>query len=165
MRQFVLAILQTGCSQAKAAELAGYAGNADTLKATGWRLAHDARVQAAIHEEAQKLIRTTAPMAIRVIEQIAQDPKVDPKDRLKAATELFNRSGLHAHTEHKITVERIPDAATLIANVRRLTDELGIDPRPLLSAAGVRDAEFEVVEPLPAERAEAFGTPEEPADA
>ena len=74
MQQFALAILQTGCSQARAAELAGYTGDRETLKATGWRLAHDQRVQAAIHEEAQKLIRSTSVMAINVITEIAQSP-------------------------------------------------------------------------------------------
>ena len=43
-RQFVFALIQTGCSQSKAAELAGYAGGPDTWKAMGWRLAHDARL-------------------------------------------------------------------------------------------------------------------------
>lgn len=110
MRQFVLALIQTGCSNAKAAELAGYQGGPDTWKSMGWKLAHDARVQAALHEEAQKLIRSTAVMAIRVITDIAKDPEVDPKARLKAATELLNRSGLHPTTEHKLTVERVPGA-------------------------------------------------------
>ena len=92
MRQFVLAILQTGCTHSKAAELAGYSGGPDTWKAMGWKLSRDARVQAAIHEEAQKLIRSTSIMAINVIAEIATNPKVKAADRLKAATELLNRS-------------------------------------------------------------------------
>lgn len=147
MRQFVLALIQTGCSQAKAAELAGYQGGANTWKAMGWRLAHDARVQAAIHEEAQKLIRSTAIMAIGVITGIAKDPKVDAKDRLKAALELLNRSGLSAVTEHKVTVERRMDDAAMIERIKVLATDLGIDHRQLLGQAGVVvDAEFQVVE-------------------
>jgi|WetSurMetagenome_2_1015567.scaffolds.fasta_scaffold94644_2 hypothetical protein len=146
-QQFVLALLQTGCSQAKAAQLAGYAGNSDTLKATGWRLAHDAHVQAALHEEAHKLIRTTAPMAIGVITEIAQDPSVEPKDRLKAALELLNRSGLHAHTEHKVTVEREERTATdLVQRLRDVASRAGYDPAQLLASIGVNEATFEVIE-------------------
>jgi phage terminase small subunit len=146
-RQFVLALLQTGCSNAKAAQLAGYAGNSDVLKSMGWRLSHDARIQAAIHEEAEKLIRTTAPMAIGVMTAIAQDPAVDPKDRLKAAVELLNRSGLHAHTEHKITVERqSKTAAELIKEIQAMAGDLGLDASKLLYGAGVVDADFQVIE-------------------
>ena len=151
MQQFALAILQTGCSQAKAAQLAGYTGDAVTLKATGWRLAHDQRVQAAIHEEAQKLIRSTSVMAIGVITEIAQSPCVDAKDRLKAAVELLNRSGLHAHTEHHLTVERPATAAEDIERVKVLAGQLGLDAKVLLGAVGVHaaiDAEFEVVQPV-----------------
>lgn len=151
-RQFVLALLQTGCSNAKAAQLAGYAGNADVLKSAGWRLAHDARIQAAIQEEAQKLIRSTAGMAIGVITEIARDPNVEPKDRLKAAVELLNRSGLPSQTEHKITVERVNrTSAEIIAEIRTLAGDLGFDATPLLRSAGVVDAEFKVIEaPKPA---------------
>lgn len=146
MRQFVLALIQTGCSNAKAAELAGYQGGPNTWKAMGWKLAHDARVQAALHEEALKLIRSTAVMAIGVITGIAQDPQVDPKARLKAATELLNRSGLHPTTEHKLTVERVRDDASLVAEIKVMARELGLDPVSLLGAAAI-DAEFEVVTP------------------
>ncbi len=152
MRQFVLAILQTGCSQAKAAELAGYTGNAATLKATGWRLAHDDRVQAAIQEEARKLIRDTAGMAIGVIADIAQDRTLPPRDRLKAAVELLNRSGLHPHTEHHVTVERQRQQTTaaLVERVRALAGHFGLDAPKLLAAVGITDpidAEFVEVQP------------------
>jgi phage terminase small subunit len=145
-RQFVLALIQTGCSQSKAAELAGYAGGPDTWKAMGWRLAHDARVQAAIHEEAQKLIRTTAVMAIGVIEGLASNTKVKPEVRLKAATELLNRSGLHAQTEHKVTVDRQMDDRELVRRIASLAREQGLDPFKLLGSRGyIIDAEYELI--------------------
>jgi phage terminase small subunit len=147
-QQFVIALVQTGCSQAKAAELAGYAGGPDTWKAMGWRLAHDSRVQAAMHEEAQKLIRSTSVMAVKVITAIAEDGKIDPKTRLKAATELLNRSGLHAMSEQKVTVERQESDQEKVARAVRLARELGLDPRKLLGHAGVvTDAEFQIVSP------------------
>jgi phage terminase small subunit len=144
-RQFVLALIQSGCSQSKAAELAGYRGGPNTWKAVGWKLAHDARVQAAIHEEAQKLIRTTSVMAIKVIEELASNPKVKPEVRLKAATELLNRSGLHAHSEHIVKVEHQLDERQQIERVRELALRLGMDPRAVLGSAGIVDAEFEVI--------------------
>jgi phage terminase small subunit len=145
-RQFVFALIQSGCSQSKAAELAGYRGGPNTWKAVGWRLAHDSRVQAAIHEEAQKLIRTTSVMAIKVIEDLASDRKVKPEVRLKAATELLNRSGLHAQTEHKVTVERHLDDQQLVNRIVGLARDLDLDPRQLLGSRGyVVDAEFELI--------------------
>lgn len=147
-RQFVLALIQTGCSQSKAAELAGYRGGPHTWKATGWRLAHDSRVQAAIHEEAQKLIRGTSVMAVRVIEGLAADKNVDPKVRLKAATELLNRSGLHAQSEHKVTVERHLTDGEIRGQLLELARQLDLDPRKVLGAAFPVDAVFEVVEPV-----------------
>lgn len=147
-QQFVFAVIQTGCSQAKAAELAGYAGGPDTWKAMGWRLAHDSRVQAAMHEEAQKLIRSTSVMAVKVITAIAEDGKIDPKTRLKAATELLNRSGLHAQTEHKVTVERVESDQEKVARIINMARQLDLDPRQLLGSAGVTvDAEFTVIAP------------------
>lgn len=147
-RQFVFALIQTGCTQSKAAELAGYAGGPNTWKAMGWRLAHDSRVQAAIHEEAQKLIRSTSVMAINVITEIASNPKVEAKDRLKAAVELLNRSGLHAHTEHKLTVEHHRSETEEVQRIRQFAEQLGLDPRQLLGNAGVVvDAEFQIVKP------------------
>ena len=154
-RQFVLALIQTGCSKAKAAELAGYKGGSDTLKARGWRLAHDARVQSAMHEEAQKLIRSTSVMAISVIEKLALDKTVKPEVRLKAATELLNRSGLHAHTEHKVTVERRLEGPALVDRIQKLAETLGVDPRKLLGA-NYTDAEFQVVTPARTDAAPAL---------
>ncbi|HEX3920064.1 MAG TPA: hypothetical protein VHW60_22225 [Caulobacteraceae bacterium] len=152
MRQFVLAKLQTGCSNAAAAQLAGYAGNADVLKAQGWKLAHDDRVQAAMLEEARKYIRDSSVMAIDIIIEIARNPEVDPKDRLKAAVELLNRGGLNAVSEHKVTVERTLDDEALVERVKMFAGRLGIDATKLLGRAFSEppvDADFaEVVDDL-----------------
>jgi phage terminase small subunit len=147
-RQFVLALITTGCSQAGAAQLAGYTGGPDTLKATGWRLAHDSRIQAAMHEEAQKLIRSTSVLAINVIKEIAESSWIEPQHRLKAAVELLNRSGLSAVTEHKVTVEHVQTEAEQVARIRVMATQLGLDPVKLLGNAGhVTDAEFVEVTP------------------
>ena len=116
-------------------------------KAVQGGLAHDERVQAAILEEGRKLIRDTSAMAIGVIEQIASDPKVDPKDRLKAAVELLNRSGFSAVSEHKVTVEKDLSYEALVERIKVLAAKRGIDPDLLLGRAAPRitDARFEVV--------------------
>lgn len=152
MRRFVYALLQTGCSNAKAAQLAGYSGGSKTWKSKGWALAHDARVQAAIHEEAQKLIRSTAVMAINVITDIAKNPEAENKDRLKAAVELLNRSGLHAQSEHRVVVEDRRTEQEMLTRIHVLAKGLGLDAEQLLGNAATAlpapaiDAEFEVVD-------------------
>jgi hypothetical protein len=70
---------------------------------------------------------------------------VKPEVRLKAATELLNRSGLHAHTEHTVKVERQLDERQQIERIRDLALRLGMDPRAVLGTVGVTDAEFEVI--------------------
>jgi phage terminase small subunit len=145
---FVRALVETGCSNTRAAEMAGFSGDRATLKATGWRLAHDARVQVAIHEQASRLIRSSAIMAVHVLEELASGSYYEPRVRLKAATELLSRSGLSAITEHHVQVEHTVNEAQQVASIRRLADQLGLDPAKLLGNVGyVVDAEFVEVHP------------------
>jgi phage terminase small subunit len=147
MAAFVVAKVQTGQHNARCAALAGYRGSAATLKATGYRLAHDPRVQAALHEQCALAIKSSAATAVRVIEDVASDPRAEPKDRLRAAAMILDRSGLSAVTQHQITVDHRSeqDKVDLIVE---LAARLGIDPRQLLGQAGVAiDAEFKLIEP------------------
>jgi phage terminase small subunit len=164
MQRFVLALVQTGCSRAEAARLAGYAGNANTLKSKGYALSHDPRVQAALHEESLKLMRDTAPMAIGVLKEVAQDRTIDPKARIKAAAELLSRSGLGAMTEHKVTVERQLDQQALIAEIANLARSLDLDPVKLLGHVRVADLPPPFVEPIEAEFTEVTTSDHIPAD-
>lgn len=149
---FVLALVTLGCTQSKAAEIAGYQGGPNTFKSKGWALAHDPRVQAAILEQSQKLIRAHAPMALNVVVDLARSANIDPRVRLKAALELLNRSGLHAQTEHKLTVEHHKSDREQMERVVMLAKQLGMDPMKLLgSAANAVDAEFTVVTAVEAE--------------
>lgn len=151
MRSFVVALVQTGRSATDAAEIAGYsASNRNVLQSRGSQLAHDARVQAAILEECQKLIRADGPMALTVLRTIAKDTTAPPRDRLKAATEILNRGGFHAVTQHNVTVthqtEKEKDREILA-----LATELGLDDAAkakLLGKPVTVDAEFtEIVDP------------------
>ena len=154
-RAFVLTLIQTGCTRAEAARVAGYEGDSDTLKSAGYRLAHTPKVQAALQEEAVKLMRDHAPVMIEVLHSIAINPQADAKDRIRAAGELLSRSGLGTMSEHKITVEKTFDEKALIADIVRLAKSLDIDPDKLLGrgtpklAGPVVDAEFAEVTPIP----------------
>jgi hypothetical protein len=133
-----------------------------------WYLAHHPAVQAAILEEAQKLIRSDGPMALHVLRTIAQDPAVAARDRVKAATELLNRGGFHAITQHNVNIVHRTEAEK-DAEIRSLAAELGLDAAAtakLLGKPVVTDAQFEELDParekaLAKRRAQRRETPEE----
>src|SRR5579872_2043027 len=94
MRAFVIAKVALGMTSIDAAKAAGYSARSPhALGVVGSRLAHDDRIQAAILEEGQKLMRSEGPKSVHVLVAIRDDKQAAPKDRLKAATELLNRSG------------------------------------------------------------------------
>lgn len=146
-RNFVTALLQMGTSNhAAAAKLAGYVGNSDTIKVTGYRLAHDSRIQAAIQEEAQRRINGAASMAASVLVDIAEN-SVDHKTKLKAVEMILNRAGLHAKSEHTVKVEDNRNDQDTIAKLKQLAADLGLDAKKLLGSVGAVDAEFVDVTP------------------
>ena len=153
-RKFVAAVIALGRNglrnYSQAARLAGYSDHKDRCRVTGYVLAHDARVQAAILEESKKRINVAAAVvATPAVIEIALNKKLDPKDRLKACEMLFNRGGLPAQSEHKVTVEH-RQPAKMAELAERLAKELGVDPVRLLginrAAAQVIDADFTEVE-------------------
>lgn len=150
-RGFVSAMFDyPGISNTKAALAAGYGnGNPECAAVQGNRLAHDEDVLAAIHEEAQRRLRSGAIMAVQTVLEIASDPTAENKDRLKAVEMLLNRSGLHAVSEHNVKVEHrdITDEG-MIKRIKQLAEKQGLDPVKLLGTAGVVvDAEFKEVIP------------------
>src|SRR5262245_58404560 len=65
-RGFVVAKVQHGMSNTDATQLAGYSARSPhALGVVGSRLAHDERVQAALLEEGQKLMRAEGPRSIQ----------------------------------------------------------------------------------------------------
>lgn len=159
MRAFVYAKVFRGLNNTQAAAAAGYAHGRDSLKVRGYQLAHDDRVQAAILEEGQKLMRAEGPRSILTLVQIRDDKNADKKDRLKAAVELLNRSGFSAVTQHNIEVTHHLTDEQKDRRILELCRELGIEQseaRKMLIAPDVVDAEFSEVEP-----AEVQGPPTE----
>lgn len=157
-RNYVSALLELGSANHKrAALMAGFSGNDNSLRVTAHRVHHDSNVQAAIREEAERRMTGATIMAASVLVETIGDKTQQTKDRLKAAEMLFNRTGLHAKSEHKMTVEHTHDDAAMVARIKLLADSLGLDARKMLGTAGVVvDAEFKVIEPAQLE------APEEP---
>lgn len=149
MRRFVCALVQTGCNATAAAKAAGYApNNHESLKAIAYKLAHDPRVQAAVHEEGQKIIRIHGPMAIGVLVTVAKDKAMPGRDRVKAAEALLNRGGFHTVSEQHVQVTDLSETQ-LDAKLKSLCRELGLDEaaqRKLLDGKTI-DAVFTDVTP------------------
>ena len=145
-----MAMLDLGSvDHTRCAAAAGYSAGPEgssALRVTAHRLAHDEKIQAAIQEEARRRMKAGSIMAASVLLNIAGNPA--HKDQLKAATQLLDRSGLHALSEHKVTVENTPaDEKAMVARITELAKKLDIDPKKLLGERGiVVDAEYEIVE-------------------
>lgn len=140
MRAFVVAMLSLDVKSglhtyAEAASAAGYEGTRQSLTTTGYRLAHDERIQAAMLEEGKRMLSSTVPFGINVLRDFASDPTLDAKDRMKAITMIFNRAGLPEVSEQKITVTRTLSEADKIKSIIEIATALGMDPRALLGDA------------------------------
>jgi hypothetical protein len=107
MRAFVTAWIETGIENwTELARLAGYEGDRLTLKSTGYRVAHDPRVIAALKEEGQRVLDAGSIIAIKTLTHLSRTAAKD-SDKIKAADMILNRTGFSATTEHKVTVEHI----------------------------------------------------------
>lgn len=145
-RRFVLAFVNQGRQwrdgnfepdQGAAARAAGY-GTVDStneyFRVQGHRVAHRADVQEAILEFSRKDVNIAAAViATPVTISIAMDTDLPARDRLRACEMLFNRGGMPAQTEHKVTVEHVDDSR-MLEFVDRLAAELGVDRTRLIGA-------------------------------
>ena len=145
-RLFVLYLLESGSdNHTRAAAFAGYASESEnSLRVTAHRLAHDAKVQAAMHEEAQRRMRASAIMASSRLIEIANNPM--HKDQLRAIGMLLNRVGLHEASEHKVTVEHTMSDSEMRARIVTLCNEMGIDPAKMLGHDAPKAIEADYVE-------------------
>jgi hypothetical protein len=134
------------------AEAAGSkATTRESMRVTGQRLMHDDKVLAAMNEEACKRIKTGGMIGVAAVVKIALNES--HKDHLKAALALMDRTGFHALSEHKVTVDdkRPQSKRELIEATKNVLSELGMSPADaskFLSAATNEDiveAEFTVV--------------------
>lgn len=140
-RLFVVALLQQGGrNYAMAARNAGYVGTDEARRVTGWRLAHDSAIQEAMREESQRMLGGAIGLAADFVASVIEDPSANRKDRLRAAEMLFNRTGLPAQTEHKVTIKHELSDKDKIAKIIELAKRNGINPKTLLG--DVVDGEF-----------------------
>ncbi len=158
-RVFVVLLLDQGSKQdrTRAAEMAGYQGSTrNSLKVTAHWLAHNPKVQAAVLEEARKRMTLGTGAAAALLLETIADEKAHRKDRLRAAADLLDRSGIPAMSEHKVSVERTLSRDEKLLRVVELSRLLGRNPSEFLGS---------LVELLPddlktLERAEVDVTPE-----
>jgi len=150
MRRFVLALLAQGRrNYTKAYRAAGYTGTAGALRVGASRLAHDQRIQAALHEEGARRFTALLPMALHVVEAILADEKAKPADRLKVAFGVMDRAGLHTRTETNVPVT-LENDAEMLARIKMLAERCGIPLESLLGGRLARQIEGECVDATPA---------------
>ena len=135
-RAFVQALMNQGTRNAtQAAAAAGYSQvSNESLRVQASNLMHDDAVQEAIQEEAKRRITTMLPLALETVAAIMENPQEGGATRLKAATTVMDRTGVHAVSE-RITreepLERDPDQ---IKRIMGLAQVLGLPIEQLLGA-------------------------------
>lgn len=145
-RAFVVALYFYGGNHAQAAAAAGYTQSSrNALDVAAHQVYHRERVQRAIKEYAASTpLSEMLPAAMASWKKIIEDD--GHKDQAKMIIELANRAGLHAVSEHKLTVEHKDDRVAKIRALLELAKKLGQDPKALLGAAtDVTDADFEML--------------------
>lgn len=111
----------------------------------GYELMREEGIIAALKEEATKKLAGAALIGVQVMVEIAQDPM--HKDRYKAAKDLAAINGFTA--EQKIVVEHLnADTKQLIGQIREMAEQLGMDPRQLIAAAGIVEGEYTDITPV-----------------
>jgi hypothetical protein len=148
-RNFVTVYLEhSNWSAASIAREAGYADTGDACKVRAHTLVHDERVIAAINEQASKLLRRGGSIGVQGLMALALNP--NHKDHLKACIAIMDRTGFHAMSEHKVTVDdkRPQSKKEMIDRVKLLAEELGLGQEAIKKMTGedVVDVEFKEVD-------------------
>lgn len=143
-RAFVLALTMSPDENlTQCAATAGYEGDRDTLGVTGSRLKNNPRIQAAIHEEADRRLHGAKLLATRVLVDIAGNKDETSAQRLKAVGMILDRVGMAATTEQHIVIEHRRSESELIQDITALAKKVGMDPQKVLGSVGVViDADF-----------------------
>jgi len=125
-RAFVHFKVHAGLSNADAALAAGY--SPATASMQGSQIAGNPAVQAAILEEARKVIRSEAPRSVATLVAIRDDAEASPRDRIKCAQLLMDRGGLAAVVESHLTVTHQLSESEQDRKILQLAAELGLGP-------------------------------------
>jgi len=136
-RRFVISLLETGSDNyTLAARMAGYSGTNNTMSVTAYRLSHDPKIQAAIQEEAKRRLNAGLILATSTLVQHVKN--LDAKVSLKAIEMILNRGGLHAQSEHKVTVEHQMNEQETVNAIVMMANKMGVNPAQLLGEAGYK---------------------------
>lgn len=141
-RLFVIALVNQGGKNASRAYLeAGYTvANRNVADVGAHRLSHDAAVQAAIREQSFKRMGAAGLAATSLLVDIItadEQSGVKISHKLKAASMIMNRTGLHETTEHVVTTERKLNDHEKVEKIIATAKALGLDPKTLLGQAGI----------------------------
>jgi phage terminase small subunit len=149
-RDFVDAMLDTGgINYTECVRRAGSKANSNqAMRQLGSNYARHEGVLAAIREEAVKRLNSASIMAVSVVLEIAADSQTKPELRLKAATEIMNRTGMISVTGHMVQVDTPADVRGKIERIMVLAERLGLDDDAKAKLLGQTpvDVEFEEVE-------------------
>lgn len=148
-RRFVLALFELGHKNyTRAYMAAGFkSDNYEACQACSSRLAHDARIQEAILEEAQRRIKGLVPMAMKTVEELMENEATKDEVRAKLALDLMDRAGLSSVKEQKTTVEFIGADPQRIHRLKLIAEQTGVPFEKLVgeriaALAPPVDAEF-----------------------
>jgi hypothetical protein len=121
-------------ARVKAAKIAGFGtetSSAGSMATIASRLSHDERVLAAIAEEDQKFIRSSAPRAMGALSRLIEDPR--HKDHARGIAMVLDRT-MPLETIVKVNHDATPAFKTTIevlARIEQLALRAGIDPSRL----------------------------------
>jgi phage terminase small subunit len=137
-RAFVFHLVdQGGLDHHRAASKAGYKGDTETLRVTGWRLAHDERIGLAMIEEARRRLHATAILAASELHKILEDPTTSKMLKLRGIQMVLNRTGLGSSQTHVVKHEVTVTDEQKIADIQAMAEKLGLDPTKLLGSYGI----------------------------
>lgn len=128
MRRFVRAYVSHGKRQAGKAYLeAGYnASSAGSAATNACNLLHRADIQLAIQETCRKDLVALAPVANAVALELLENKQMDASVRARLLMGIWDRTGLAAATEHKVTVEHVGNDPQAIGAIRTMIEQLGL---------------------------------------
>jgi hypothetical protein len=117
---------------------AGYSDRSAAAKVRAHTLSHSPKIAAAVAELSRQMLMAEGPtVGVAVMLKIAKT-NGHPL-QLKAAEGLLDRTGFGVQTEHRVVVDDVRrDPAVMLARVRELAAQFGIDADRLLRGEGMK---------------------------
>jgi phage terminase small subunit len=124
-------------ARVKAAKLAGFGtptSSAQSMATISSRLSHDERVLAAIAEEDQKYIRSSAPRAIGALSRLIENPR--HKDHARGIAMVLDRTQ-PLETQHTVKVQHdvtpsFKETAEVMERIAALSAKYGLPAPPIV---------------------------------